>query len=308
MRIVFMGNPVFAIESLEAIYKSNYDLIAVASNPPKSMGRHKQLLHTEVGNYAIKNNLNHIAIDDVKSDEFRERLEKLNPDIFVVVAYKILPDWVIRIPSYGAINLHPSLLPEFRGAAPIQWALMNGKKITGVSIFQIAEKVDSGDILNQKEIPIFPNDNYLSLSKRLSKIGANMIIKTLNDLDSGKTLIKPQDLSNVSFAPKISKKLTFIDWSWTSEKIHNWVRGLAPKPGMRTIIQNKQIRIFSTSIHKKSYKSKPGTIIFLTENKLQVSTGKGSLSIIDIQLEGKKRMTIEKFLRGFNVELGDSLG
>ena len=280
MRIVFMGNPAFALPTLKTILTSTHELAAVVSNPPKPMGRGQRRRHTAVGSYAVEHDLSVIPVEDTNSDSFITELKALNPDIFVVVAYKILPDPVIKIPPYGAINLHASLLPRYRGAAPIQWALMNGEPVTGVSIFQIASKVDTGAILKQKEIPILADDNYLSLSTRLCETGAGMIIDTL----------------------------TVVDWSWPAEKIHNWVRGLAPHPGMITIINSKQLRIYKTSIRETSVKSRPGTVVFKSKNELQVSTGDGALALIEIQLEGKKRMAMELFLRGFLIEEGDVLG
>ena len=308
MRIVFMGNPAFAITTLEAILDSTHELIAVVSNPPKPIGRGQRLLYTAVGSYAVEHKLNFIAVDDINSDILITDLTALNPDIIVVVAYKILPDSVINIPPYGAINLHASLLPRYRGAAPIEWALMNGERVTGVSIFQVASKVDTGAILKQKEIPILPDDNYLSMSTKLCEIGANMIIDTLNELESGTAVVKIQDSSQASYAPKISKNITVIDWFWPAEKIHNWVRGLAPNPSMITIIKGKQLRIYKTSIREKPVKNRPGTVVFKSKNELQVSTGKGALALIEIQLEGKKRMPMELFLRGFPIEEGDVLG
>ena len=308
MRIVFMGNPAFAIPTLKTILTSTHELAAVVSNPPKPMGRGQRLRHTAVGSYAVEHDLSVIPVEDTNSDSFITELKALNPDIFVVVAYKILPDPVIKIPPYGAINLHASLLPRYRGAAPIQWALMNGEPVTGVSIFQIASKVDTGAILKQKEIPILADDNYLSLSTRLCETGAGMIIHTLNELESGTMVSKTQDSSRASRAPKISKKMNVIDWSWPADKIHNWVRGLAPHPGMITEINSRQLRIYKTSIWKDSVKFRPGTVMFKSKNELRVSTGDGALALIEIQLEGKKRMPVEHFLLGFPIEEGDVLG
>ena len=308
MRIVFMGNPAFAIPTLKTILTSIHELAAVVSNPPKPMGRGQRLRHTAVGSYAVEHDLSVIPVEDTNSDSFITELKALNPDIFVVVAYKILPDPVIKIPPYGAINLHASLLPRYRGAAPIQWALMNGDLVTGVSIFQIASKVDTGAILKQKEISIFPDDNYLTLGTRLSETGADMIIHTLNELESGTMVSKTQDSSRASRAPKISKKMNVIDWSWPADKIHNWVRGLAPHPGMITEINSRQLRIYKTSIWKDSVKFRPGTVMFKSKNELRVSTGDGALALIEILMEGKKRMPVEHFLLGFPIEEGDVLG
>jgi len=308
MRIVFMGNPVFAIQTLKRILASNHQVVSVVSNSPKRIGRGQQLLHTPVGSYAIENNLNLIAVDDIKSDSFIAKLKELDPDIFVVVAYRILPDSIINIAPNGAINLHASLLPKYRGAAPIQWALINGEIVTGVSIFQITSKVDAGGILKQVEVIILPDDNYLSLSIRLSKAGADLIVDSLNEFALGIIKEKKQDSSKASWAPKILKKHMVIDWSWPALKIHNWVRALSPYPAMTTTIKGKQLRIYKTSALENSENIKPGIIVYKSKEELQVSTGLGSIALVEIQLEGKKKMTIKSFMNGFEIEKGDIIG
>jgi len=307
MRIVFMGNPEFSLSTLESIIKSNFDLVAVVSNPPKPMGRGKKIMSTAVGEYAKKSKLRLIQPDSLRSKSFHKDLEDLNPDLLVVVAYKILPDSIIKIPKYGAINLHASLLPKYRGAGPIQWALMNGETVTGVTIFKITTTVDTGDILLQKEYLIDDDDDMLSLGMRLCRGGANLIIKAIASIKDGDSKGKRQNKSLVTSAPKITKEMTLIDWAWPAKKIHNWVRGLTPYPGMITILNNRKIRIFKTTLIPGETRS-VGEIIKADQNQLIISTGDGLLSLLEIQLEGKKKMFIKDFLNGVTITIGSKLG
>ena len=307
MRVVFMGNPDFAIPTLKAINNSRHELVAVVSNPPKNMGRGKIASYTPVGQFSKDNDILLLEPESLNSDKLSNALIVLKPDIFVVVAYRILPEKLIQIPYHGAINLHASLLPKYRGAGPIQWALMNGDKETGVTIFQIKPRVDSGDILYQAKVKILKEDNMLSLGNRLCNRGAKMIIKTLDDIGRN-ILLNPikQDSSLVTFAPKITKEMTFIIWEWSSYKIHNWIRGLSPYPGMSTFYKGKRLRVFKTAIVRSDL-IKPGSIIS-NNNNLIVSTGDGALSILELQLEGKKKMKIDDFLRGIDIEIGALFG
>ena len=308
MRTIFMGNPGFAIPTLEAIYQSEHELLSVVSNPPKKMGRGRTHSYTPVGTFARDNGIPLVEPDSLNSEKFKSTLDALKPDIFVVVAYKILPKDVIEIPVHGSINLHASLLPKYRGAGPIQWALMNGDAKTGVTIFQIKPEVDAGDILLQKEIDIRKEDDMLSLGTRLCECGSELIIKTLDNIDSGNPVKGMKQNSEMATpAPKIHKDMTFINWKWSSEKIHNWVRGLSPFPGMSTYYKGKQLRIFKTSIINGKA-SDPGSIIEASEDRLIIGTGKDALRIMEIQMEGRKKMHINDFLRGTNMRSGELLG
>ena len=302
-----MGNPAFAIPTLKAIMQSNHELVAVVSNPPKQIGRGRSLSYTPVGKFSKENAISLIEPQNLFSDELKSELNILKPDIFIVVAYKILPDSIIAIPKYGALNLHASLLPKYRGAGPIQWALMNGDKKSGVTIFQIKPKVDTGDILMQKEVDIFNEDNMLSLGNRLCEHGANMMIEVLNTIEEeGQVSGIRQNPKLATPAPKIRKNMTRINWSWTSQKIHNWVRGLSPFPGMSTNYKGKRLRVFKTSI-QSGIKLSPGTIIEAEGDRLIIATAEGGLRIHELQLEGKKRMKVDDFLRGNKIQPGDFL-
>ncbi len=296
-----MGNPEFALPSLEILLQSKHEVKAVVSNSAKPMGRKRALKHTDVGSYALQNNIELIELDSFNNDAIYKKLLSLNVDIFVVVAFRILPEKCILIPKFGSINLHASLLPSYRGAAPIQWALMNGDKTTGVSVFQIEKKVDTGKIITQAKIDIDKNDNYEILSNKLSKVGAGALVEALNNFERGKVDYNKQDNSLVTKAPKISKDMLRIQWEWTAAKINNWVRGLSPKPGMMAIFQNKRIKIFKTLVIDDKVKGVPGRIKATANSSLEIYTGRGLISILELQQEGKKCLPIEQFLRGTRI-------
>tara|TARA_B100000579_G_scaffold106080_1_gene84471 strand:+ start:594 stop:1517 length:924 start_codon:yes stop_codon:yes gene_type:complete len=304
MKVAFMGNPEFALPSLKMILASNHELVAVISNAPKPMGRKRVLKHTAIGEFAISKGLNFIELNNFDNNCF-EKLESLKVDIFIVVAFRILPEKFLSIPNICSINLHGSILPQYRGAAPIQWALMNGDKVTGVSVFKIEKRVDSGKIISQKQIVIEDSDNFYSLSEKLSNLGAEILIDVLNKFQENRIEYKEQDLSLITKAPKINKKMLQINWAWSAEKINNWVRGLAPMPGMVTIYNNRKLKLLKTAFENRSIDSIPGSIITASNVKLEVCTGKGILSILELQQEGKTVLSIENFLRGSNIKIGD---
>ena len=281
-----MGNPEFALPSIQKISKSKHEIKAIISNPPKPMGRKKVLKYTAVGNYSLSNNIELIELDSFNNDHIFEKLVSLNVDIFVVAAFRILPELYISIPDFGSINLHASILPKYRGAAPIQWALMNGEKTTGVSIFQIEKKVDTGKIIIQKKINIDKNDNYALLSKKLSYTGAEALVDALSRLEKGNVNFIKQEDSLVTKAPKITKEMLRIQWEWPAKKINNWVRGLSPKPGMTAIFQNKKIKILKTVVLDDQIQNPPGKIKSVTDCSLEIYTGKGLISILELQQEG----------------------
>ena len=297
MRVVFMGNPEFAIPTLKLLQKSRHDLLAVVSNKPKPMGRGRVLKSTPIGQFAKENKIKLIEPDNLNAIGFYNQLKNLEADIFLVVAYRILPERIIRIPRYGAINLHVSLLPKYRGAAPIQWALMNGDTETGVTVFQINRKVDTGDILVQKKFPIYKDDNMLTLGTRLCKSGAEIMIDAIGKIEKGSAETLKQTQGSVSFAPKITKKMRCINWDWPAIKIHNWVRGLSPYPSMYTFLNGKNMKVFKTFIEKSSI-CKPGEIIKINHDAILIGTGSNLLGLLEIQLEGKKKLLIEEYLKG----------
>ena len=300
-----MGNPKFAINPLKSLLASNHDIVAVISNPPKPMGRKKILQHTDVGKFALDNNLNLIELDDFDNLDIFQKISSLEVDIFVVVAFRILPKKYIELPKFGSINIHASLLPKYRGAAPIQWALMNGDNVTGVSIFQIEKKVDTGGIIHLEKIKIQNQDNFETLSDKLSELGSKALLKSLRLIENDNFKLLVQDNKKSTRAPKIKKEMLRINWSWEAEKINNWVRGLSPLPGMYTVYKGKKLKIFKTSVVRIDKELSIGKIEVINLKELVVQCADKAISVLEVQQEGKKRLSIQDFLIGSNIKSGD---
>ena len=298
MKIIFMGTPEFAIPSLKAIYESKHQLLAVVTTPDKERGRGQKITFTAVKQFAIENNISVYQPEKLKGNqEFVEQMKALQPDLFVVVAFRILPKEIFEIPKFGSFNLHASLLPKYRGAAPIQWALINGEKETGLTTFKLAEKVDTGNIYLQEKVPNYPEDNFGTLHDRLSELGADVVLRTIEMIESGNYQLLQQDDSLASPAPKITKEICKIDWNKSAEEIHNLVRGLSPYPAAFFTFNEKIIKVYKTEV-VKDFNLQPSEF-YQTKKELIVGCGKDALRILEIQLEGKKRLGIEEFLRGF---------
>jgi len=298
MKIIFMGTPDFSIPSLNSIYKSNHELAAIVTTPDKERGRGRKITFTPVKQFAVERNIPVYQPEKLKSNfEFIDQMKELHPDLFVVVAFRILPKDVFEIPKFGSFNLHASFLPKYRGAAPIQWALINGEKETGLTTFKLAEKVDTGNIYLQEKVEIFPTDNFETLHDRMSLLGAELVLKTVDLIESGNYELKQQDDSLASPAPKITKEICLIDWNKPAEEIHNRVRGLSPYPAAYFVYNNKVLKVYKTEIVERN-DLKPFQIL-QTKTELFIGCGKDALRILEIQQEGKKRMGIEEFLRGF---------
>jgi len=305
-----MGNPVFAVPALEKLAASDYQIVAVVSNPPQKMGRGKKIRETAIAIKAKSIGLHVIQQQDLKSSHFKRELEELNADLFVVVAFRILPTSLISIPKLGSINLHGSLLPAYRGAAPIQWALINGDEETGLSTFFITPKVDTGAVICQDELPIHPNDNYGTLSERMGILGSDLLVETINLIESGSASAIKQNDNQATLAPKITKDMTIIDWSRPARGLHNLVRALTPTPSATTIIKGKRIKIQETRVENDDNGSYylPGEITAIKKCIVTVQTGKGYLLIHRVQLEGKKTMDIGSFMNGFTLNISDRFG
>ena len=310
MNLVFMGNPAFAVPALEKLAASDYQIVAVVSNPPKKMGRGKKMRETAIAIKAKSMGLDVIQEQDLKSGHFVSKLKELEADLFVVVAFRILPNSLITIPKIGSINLHGSLLPAYRGAAPIQWALINGEDETGLSTFFIAPKVDTGAVICQDKLPIQPNDNYGTLSERMGILGSVLLVETINLIESGSASAIKQNDKQATLAPKITKDMTIIDWSRPARELHNLVRGLTPIPSATTIIKGKRIKIQETRVDNDDNGSNylPGEITAIKKSIVSVQTGNGHLLIHRVQLEGKKTMDIGSFMNGFALNIGDRFG
>jgi methionyl-tRNA formyltransferase len=298
MKIIFMGTPEFSIPSLKILLESNQNIIAVVTQPDKERGRGQKVSFTPVKQFAIEHNIPFYQPEKLKGNkEFVEQMKSLEPDLFVVVAFRILPKEVFEIPKFGSFNLHGSYLPKYRGAAPIQWALINGEIETGLTTFKLAEKVDTGNIYLQEKVEIIPDDNFESLHDRMSQLGAKLVLETVNLIESGIYELKQQDDSLASPAPKITKEICRIDWNKSAIEIHNFVRGLSPLPAAFFIHERKVIKIYKTEVVERNDLNT--FQIQQSKNELIIGCGKNALRILELQQEGRKRMNVEEFLRGF---------
>ncbi|MFN4111304.1 MAG: methionyl-tRNA formyltransferase [Ignavibacteria bacterium] len=298
MRIVFFGTPEFAIPSLKILIENNYDVIAVVTVPDREKGRGLKVEPSPIKKFALENKLNVIQPENLKDENFHNKLKELKPELGIVVAYRILPVEVYTIPIYGTFNLHASLLPKYRGAAPIQWALINGEKVTGVTTFFLQQKVDTGNIILQKEIAIDDEDNFYSLHNKLAQIGAELVLETVKRIESGNFEVKEQNETEATLAPKITKEICRIKWDQPAIKIHNLIRGLSPVPCAFTVLGEKIYKIFKSKIIESASQLSPGNILIDNENLL-VNTNDKLISILEIQPESKKQMTVKEFLLGY---------
>ena len=292
-----MGSAPFAVPSLEVL-SHYYSIVGVVTAPDKPQGRGLQLRSTAVKEYAVANHLPVYTPLRLRSEEMQDLLKTLRPDVQVVVAFRKLPVSVIDFPRLGTINLHASLLPNYRGAAPIPWAMINGETRTGLSTFFIEPELDTGPLLLQEEVPIDPEDHAGSLHNTLMHRGAQLLLRTVQGLVAGTLSSFPQPTPKriLSFAPKISKSDCLIDWKWSAEQVHNFVRGLSPVPGAYTFFENTQCKILKTSL-LPLVRIPAGTHI-LDKESLVFGTTTHALAIQELQLAGKKRMSTKDFLRG----------
>ena len=298
-----MGTPEFAVECLDILVKSNHNIIAVITSEDKPAGRGQKIKISEIKKYSIKNKLKILQPRNLKDYDFLNEIKLLKPDIFIVVAFRMLPKILWKIPQKGTINLHASLLPNLRGAAPIHWAIINGLKETGVSTFYIDENIDCGQVIEQKKVSILENENTGELYNRLKKIGALTILSTLEKIDTkGFKSIKQIESKEYLKAPKLNRENTKIDWCKNSNEVHNFIRGLNPYPSAWTSInENKKIlKIYKSRKYSSSLKAKykPGTII-MNKNTLLISTGSGLIEVLELKMEGKKMMNNIEFNNGF---------
>jgi len=300
LRIVFMGTPEFAVASLAALVDNGFNIIGVITAPDKPKGRGRQLMTSAVKNYALEKNLPILQPTNLKSETFLNELEELKADLQIVVAFRMLPELVWNMPPLGTINLHGSLLPQYRGAAPINWALINGEKETGVTTFFLQHEIDTGHIILQEKEPISANDNVGTLYERLMLLGAKTVVKTVKLIQDKKAETIPQSESNrLKAAPKLFKETCEIDWNQPAAQVYNFIRGLSPYPAAWSILNNNNFKIFEAEIDEKNIEI--GKIDSDNKSYIKIGCAKGSLSIKALQLQGKKRMRTEDFLRGNNI-------
>jgi methionyl-tRNA formyltransferase len=309
LRIVYMGTPDFAVEPLKLLVENNYNIVGVVTNPDKPAGRGQKIQESAVKIYAKSKNLNILQTPKFRDEVFLNDLKSLSADLQIVVAFKMLPEIVWDMPRVGTFNLHASLLPQYRGAAPINWAIINGDDKTGVSTFFLKHEIDTGNIIFQEEVIIDGNDNAGIIHDKLMYKGSQLVLKTVDAiLDNNFPQINQNDVnlseSNIKHAPKIFKNDCKIDWQKDLNSIHNLIRGLSPYPAAWTEIKNQekkqiQLKIFKSEKENKNHNNPIGTILSDNKTFLKVAVRDGFIEIIELQLAGKKRISVIEFLRGF---------
>ena len=304
MRIIFMGTPDFAVASLDALLNAGFNIVAVVTAPDKPAGRGQKLQESAVKQFAVSKGLEVLQPVKLKDPEFHEKLRSFNADLQVVVAFRMLPEAVWNMPPKGTINLHASLLPYYRGAAPINWAVINGEKETGVTTFLLQHEIDTGNILFSETVPIGDTETAGEVHDKLMHTGSQLLTKTVKAIEMGNYTPLAQEqiktgLTDLPHAPKIFKEDCLINWAQPVQKVYNHIRGLSPYPAAYTIFKEKNLKIYSCEWLDKEPGIQPGG--FLTDDKsyLRFACLDGFISVKEIQLEGKKRMGIEEFLRGF---------
>ncbi len=305
LRIVFMGTPEFAVASLDALVKAGCTIVGVITAPDKPAGRGMQLQQSAVKKYAVEHNLKVLQPEKLKNPEFIEELRTLQADLQVVVAFRMLPELVWNMPPMGSVNLHGSLLPQYRGAAPINWAVINGEKETGVTTFKLKHEIDTGDILLQERFPIGENDTAGEVHDKMKEIGAALLVKTTKGLADETLKERPQTTDNkpqatlLHHAPKIFTETCKIDFTKTVEEVHNLIRGLSPFPGAFTSLNGKTLKIYRSEKEPGNTGMAAGE--YKTDGKtfLKFACNNGFIHVKELQLEGKKKIAVEEFLRGY---------
>lgn len=310
MKIVFMGTPDFAVASLDILVKNGYDIAGVITAPDKPAGRGQQVQQSAVKKYAVEKGLKVLQPEKLKDPAFLEELRSLGADLQIVVAFRMLPEAVWSMPRLGTFNLHGSLLPRYRGAAPINWAVINGEKETGVTTFFLKHEIDTGDVIFREKVSIGEDETAGELHDKLMIIGAELVLKTVRAIESGSYQLTDQAQldDTVKHAPKIFKDDCRIDWSKTVNEIHDHVRGLSPYPAAWTEIQSptgqvQSLKIFRTVKEQSTHAQQPGTLLSDGKKDIKIASPDGYIHVTDLQLAGKKRMGAEEFLRG--CKLGD---
>ena len=316
LRIIFMGTPDFAVPSLDILLQNNYNVVGVVTAPDKPAGRGQQLNQSAVKKYAVEKNLKILQPEKLKAPEFINELQSLEANLFIVVAFRMLPEIVWQMPKFGTFNLHASLLPQYRGAAPINWAVINGEKETGVSTFFLQHEIDTGNIILQEKINIEDNDNAGTVHDKLMNIGSGLVLKTVKEIEENKVEQIAQILNlkceiSLKHAPKIFKETCLIDWNKTAEEINNLIRGLSPYPTAFTYLNGQILKIFAAEINREvvnfsqaqfnNTENSSSKTQILSDNKsiLSFKCADKWLNVLELQLEGKKRMRTEEFLKGF---------
>ncbi len=309
LSIVYMGTPEFAVAPLDCLLKNGYNIAAVVTSPDKPAGRGLKLNESAVKKYALANNLRVLQPTNLKSPEFVDEIKRIDPSLQIVVAFRMLPEMIWKIPSLGTFNLHASLLPQYRGAAPINWAVMNGETKTGVTTFFINENIDTGNILMQQEAPILPDETAGELHDKLMHTGAELVLQTVKNIESGNYHPTPQqtllnEISSLRNAPKLSKEICHINWNSNADNVFDHIRGLSPYPAAYMEIYSPEripyyLKVFKAEKEITKHNFKPGQISTNGKTFLSIAVTDGFITLQEVQLSGKKKMHIDEFLRGF---------
>jgi len=303
-KIVFMGTPDFSVPILRMLHEEGYEILAVVTQPDRPVGRKRVLTPPPVKEEALRLGLKVLQPEKLKGSEELKEILRLNPDLIVTAAFgQILPKELLDAPRLGCINVHASLLPKYRGGAPIHQAIMDGEEKTGVTIMYMAEKLDAGDIISQREIPIEGTDHTGILFEKLSLLGRDLLKDTLPSIIAGTNARIPQDESKATFTHNISREQERIDWSKSAREIYNQVRGLHPWPVAYTTYKGENVKIWWAKIGDSNLKGQPGEVVKIAKDYFEIATGEGTLAILELQPAGKKRMSAEDFLRGVGSKL-----
>ena len=304
LRIIFMGTPDFAVPTLQTLVENNYNVVAVITAPDKPAGRGLKLAQSPVKEYAVSQQIPVLQPTNLKAESFLEELRSYQANLQIIVAFRMLPEVVWAMPALGTFNIHGSLLPQYRGAAPINWALINGETETGVTSFFLRHQIDTGDMLLQDRIPITEDDDFGTVYEKLKHVGAALALKTVRAIEADNVTPQPQPMSHaLKEAPKIFKENCEINWHQPAAQVRNFIRGLSPYPTAWTKLDDKILKVFKAELVPNSQNNAaPGTFTSDGKTYLHVATANGTLSLTDLQLEGKKRMGVDEFLRGYRVK------
>lgn len=306
LRIVFMGTPEFAVASLDKLVQAGCNIVGVITAPDKAAGRGMQLQQSAVKQYAVEKGLHILQPEKLKNPEFLAELKSLQADLQIVVAFRMLPELVWNMPPMGTVNLHGSLLPQYRGAAPINWAIINGERETGVTTFKLQHTIDTGDILLSATIPIGDDETAGMLHDRMKEIGAALLLETVEGLAEGKLVVSPQNMvasdKELKHAPKIFTETCQVDWSSSMHKVYNQVRGLSPYPAAFSFLAGKKLKLYKVEKIFNKPTRQPGEVETDQKTYIQFACPDGYISVLELQLEGKKKMAIADFLRGYRWE------
>jgi len=305
MKVIFMGTPDFAVGTLEEIIKAGHEVVLVVTQPDKPRGRSGALQFPPVKECAVAHGIEVFQPKKIREEENVEYLRKYNADITVVAAFgQLLPKSILEMPKHGCINVHASLLPKYRGAAPIQWSVINGDAVTGVTIMQMDIGMDTGDMIAKREVVIGEEETGGGLFDKLAEVGAKLCVDTMVEIENGTATRTPQNHDEATHVSMISKELGNIDWNKSAVEIERLIRGLNPWPSAFTKLDGKTFKIWKAKVVSEHTNKQPGRIVNVGKDVLEVQTGEGVLSLLEVQLEGKKRMEVDAFLRGYNVAEG----